>query len=333
MPIPFFLIALGVGTAALGAGKTIKAGIDIKDAKETNEYAQSIVNRANDEAKFSRENCNNAIVELGRKKLWVLNNSVNSFIATFETIHNIELIESDGIDELQKININERSFKELKEMGITASSILGGVAGGAVGGALTAIGAYGAATTFGACATTGTAIASLSGAAATNATLAFLGGGALSIGGLGVAGGTAVLGGLVAGPALTIMGFIVGAKASANKDEAYSNLAKAREFEETVKTVKVLCKGIRMRANMFERLLIKLDCIFSPLVSELNKIITVSGTNYNDYTTDEKAVVAKCLSLITAIKMVLDTPILTEDGALTDESIEVYNCIQNKTSN
>ena len=99
--------------------------------------------------------------------------------------------------------------------------------------------------------------------------LAFLGGGALSVGGLGIAGGTMVLGGLVAGPALAVMGFVVGAKASANKDAAYSNLANARQFEEEVKTIQVLCKAIRMHANMFERLLIKLDAVFEPLTESL----------------------------------------------------------------
>ena len=51
----------------------------------------------------------------------------------------------------------------------------------------------------------------------------------------------------VAGPALAVMGFVVGAKASANKEKAYANLANAHTFEEEMKTVKVLCKGIRMR--------------------------------------------------------------------------------------
>ena len=74
-----------------------------------------------------------------------------------------------------------------------------------------AAGAFAAASTLGGTAvlgtaSTGTAIASLSGAAATNATLAFLGGGSLAAGGLGVAGGTMVLGGLVAGPALAVFG-------------------------------------------------------------------------------------------------------------------------------
>ena len=62
-------------------------------------------------------------------------------------------------------------------------------------------------------ASTGTAILSLSGAAATNATLAGLGGGSLAVGGGGMALGSIVLGGLVAGPALLVGSFFVGAKA------------------------------------------------------------------------------------------------------------------------
>ncbi|HRR19369.1 MAG TPA: hypothetical protein P5332_10015 [Ignavibacteriales bacterium] len=53
-------------------------------------------------------------------------------------------------------------------------------------------------------ASTGTAIASLSGAAATNATLAWLGGGSLATGGLGIMAGKMVLGGLFLLPAVAI---------------------------------------------------------------------------------------------------------------------------------
>lgn len=328
MPIPFAFIAIGAGAAALGIGKGVKAGVDQKDANETNERAQDIVDSATKAAKKSRENSSKAIENLGRKKIWVLDNSVESFINLFEQLHNVELGESSGMDELKKFRIDKQSFGELKQMSAMASSILGGVAGGAAAGALAAIGAYGGAMTLGACATTGTAIATLSGAAATNATLAFLGGGALSIGGLGMAGGTMVLGGLVAGPALAVMGFVVGAKASANKDAAYSNLAKARKYEEEVKTVQVLCKAIRMRANMFERLLIKLDAIFEPLTESLAQIIQTSGTDFSKYSKDEKAVVAANLSLAKAIRAVLDTPILTEDGNLTEESQAIVAPVQ-----
>lgn len=329
MPIPLLFIGIGLGTAALGIGKGVKAGIDQKDANNTNAHAQSIVDDATKKAETSRKNSSKAIEDLGRKKIWVLDNSVETFIHLFEQLHNVELGASSGMDELKKFRIDKQAFGELKQMSAMASSIAGGLVGGAAAGALAAIGAYGGAMTLGACATTGTAIASLSGAAATNATLAFLGGGALSVGGLGMAGGTMVLGGLVAGPALAVMGFIIGAKASANKDAAYSNLVKAKEYAEEVKTVQVLCKAIRMRANMFERLLIKLDAVFEPLTDSLAQIIQKSGTDFCRYSDEEKAAVAANLSLAKAIKAVLDTPILTEDGLLTEESNAIIAPVQN----
>ncbi|MGI2258817.1 hypothetical protein [Shewanella sp. GXUN23E] len=70
--------------------------------------------------------------------------------------------------------------------------------GGVVGGA-SAVGAWAIVSLVGS-ASTGTAIATLSGVAASNATLAWFGGGALAAGGAGMAGGAAVLGGIVALP-------------------------------------------------------------------------------------------------------------------------------------
>lgn len=70
--------------------------------------------------------------------------------------------------------------------------------GGIVGGS-TALGAWGLVSLIGS-ASTGTAISSLSGAAATNATFAWFGGGSLATGGAGIAGGFWVLGGIVAAP-------------------------------------------------------------------------------------------------------------------------------------
>lgn len=327
MPIPFIPIIIGGGAALLGVGKSVKAAMDQSDAKDTNQRAQRIVDAAKEKAAASRDASNLAIENLGRKKLWVLNNSVESFISAFEQLHNVELGDSAGLDELRQFQIDKKGLSELREMSTMAISIAGGLVGGAATGTLTALGALGGVMTFGA-ASTGTAIASLSGIAATNATLAFLGGGSLAAGGLGIAGGTAVLGGLVAGPALAVLGFVVGAKASANKDSAYSNLAKAREFEEEIKNLRVLCRGIRMRANLFERLLIKLDALFQPLIESLNQVIEASGTDFRAFSAEEKGIVAANLSLAKAVKAVLDTPILTEEGTLTDESARIVDPVQ-----
>ncbi len=95
----------------------------------------------------------------------------------------------------------------------------GGAAGAAVGGAA-AYGAFTAAALFGT-ASTGTAISTLSGVAATNATLALLGGGTLAAGGAGMAGGTLLLTGMVAAPAaaLAAAGFYVLRKRRTKKEE------------------------------------------------------------------------------------------------------------------
>lgn len=112
----------------------------------------------------------------------------------------VDFTASEGLDELNKLRIDKAAFAELKTMGNIASSLLEGGVTGAASGALAAFGAYSAASAL-ATASTGTAISALSGVAASNATLAFFGGGSLAAGGLGMAGGAAVLGGLVAGPA------------------------------------------------------------------------------------------------------------------------------------
>lgn len=73
------------------------------------------------------------------------------------------------------------------------------VGAGSIAGGSLAVGSWALVTALGS-ASTGAAISGLSGVAATNATLAWFGGGALAAGGAGMAGGAAVLGGLFAIP-------------------------------------------------------------------------------------------------------------------------------------
>ena len=159
-------------------------------------------------------------------------------------------------------------FEDLKELGNFALEVAGGASAGAVGGALTAIGAYGAATTF-ASASTGTAISTLSGIAAQNATLAFFGGGSLASGGLGMAGGMMVLGGLVAGPALMVMGLITSAKTQEKLENALANKAQADEIVESLNAASYQCSAIRRRSYMFYNLLAHMDSYFLPQVISL----------------------------------------------------------------
>lgn len=329
MPIPFLFIGAAAVTGALGIGKSIKAGVDQKDANDTNERADYIIRGASDKIEKCRKNCCEAIENLGSCKINVLDNSIKPFIAEFEKLNHVVLSDSQGLNELQKIVLDKKTFTELKDLQSIATSMAGGLASGALAGAITAFGAYGAAGAL-ATASTGTAIASLSGAAATNATLAFFGGGSLAAGGLGMAGGAAVLGGLVAGPALAVLGFVVGAKASSNKDKAYSNLAKAREYSEEMDAASSLCMGIRKRANMFSRFLLSLNSVFEPLIYEMGEIIKKRGTDYRVFNQDEMNTIAEAMAMAGAIKSILDTPILDDDGNLVPESEKIVEITKAK---
>ena len=321
MPIPILLAGVGAAAAAFGIGKSVKAGVDQKEANKTNETANSIIKSASTKIEKYRKNCGNAIDDLGKCKIQILDESIKPFIEEFEKLNHIEFMESRDLNELQKMVLDKKKFVELKDLQNMASSILGGLASGTLAGAVTAFGAYGAASIL-ATASTGTAIAA-SGGAATNATLAFLGGGALAAGGLGMAGGAAVLGGLVAGPALAILGVVMGAKASKNLDSAYSNLSEAKKYEAEMDAASMLCARIRRRSAMFSRFLLTLNSAFEPLVFDMSKIIKEKGTDFRNFSEVDRKVVAEAMSLAGAIKTILDTPILDEQGNLTEESGKV----------
>ena len=89
-------------------------------------------------------------------------------------------------------------------VGSMLAGVAGGGAAGAAAGGAAAYATFVGAATFGT-ASTGAAISTLSGVAATNAALAALGGGSLAAGGAGIAGGTALLAGIAAAP-IAILG-------------------------------------------------------------------------------------------------------------------------------
>lgn len=332
------LIGLGIAasaSAAAGVGQTVKAGVNISKAKKLNEKSGNRVYYARNRLDNKRKELNCALGDLGKLKVSILNNSMKDFLQVFQKIKNVEFHTSNGIDEIKSVKFDKASVSELKEMENVADSLVTGGIAGVASGTLVAFGAYGAASTFGV-ASTGTSIAALSGAAASNATLAFLGGGALTVGGLGVAGGMAVLGGLVAGPALLVMGTITGANASKQLNEALSNKAKADKICEELKIARFQCEAISRRTYMFYDILTRLDAYFLPLVYQTEDIIESEGLNYKTYKDDSKKVIAATASMAGTIKAVLDIGILTENGSLTKESETVVTCMkkgfENKSS-
>ena len=325
--LPVFFITAAAATGLFGAGKTTKAVADNLKANTINTKANADIEEAKETLERQRKEVSEALQHLGEEKLFILNNNVNAFLRTFERIKNVDFRDSEGLEELKNLRIDQKDFEELKELGNFAAGVAGGAAAGVVGGALTAIGAYGAATSF-ASASTGTAIATLSGAAAKNATLAFFGGGSLASGGLGMAGGMVVLGGLVAGPALMMMGLITGAKAEEKLENALKNKAEAEQITESLKTASGQCSAIRRRTYMFYNLLAHLDSYFLKQIWTMEDIVDSEGEDYRNYTIESKKAIAAAAATACSIKAVLDTPILTEDGELTVQSSEVQKQIE-----
>lgn len=309
--------------AAKGIHSSARAFRKNKKAKDVNNSAQQIFDSAKKSMEEARKKSNKSLERLGKAKLHVLNNTIADFVSVFGQIHDVQFQGSAGLNELGKMHFDEQDISKMKEMSNLAGSVLRGLSAGAGAGALAAFGAYGAAMTFGT-ASTGTAIASLRGIAAKSATLAFLGGGAITAGGGGMALGSVVIGGVAAGPAIAILGIVLDASASKNLDNAYSNKAEAEKAAEGFEIIEMLCNAVTVRTNMFAILLVKLEKALKVLIERMRQITQTKGCDYSYYTEEEQNVLAMALSLATAIKGVLDTPILDEDGKVTEESEDVH---------
>ncbi len=319
MPLPLVFIGIAAVTGAVGAGKAVKGGIDAHAANQINKSANQIVSEATDRINAQRAACSEALKCLGEEKLFMLQGNMKQFLDTFTKLKNVDFRETEGLSEINKLHIDEKDFTELQNLCNYVITLAGGGVAGVAGGALAAAGAYGTAQTL-ACAGTGTAIAALHGAAATNATLAFFGGGPLAAGGLGMAGGAMVLGGLVAGPALLIMGFVTGGAAKKSLDKAKTNQLEAIQLAEQLDTASKQCEAIRRRTYMFYNLLARLDAYFLPCIYKMEDIAKAEGYDYSCYSSESKKAIASCVSIAVSIKSVLDTQLLTDDGLLTDES-------------
>ncbi len=154
----------------------------------------------------------------------------------FEEIRNYPLDKKVEYEKLKAIRLNWKQQAEKIEEDYkyaVAKNVGAGAAGIGTGVAVAALGpsvAMGIATTYGV-ASTGTAIASLSGAVATKAALAWLGGGALAAGGGGIAAGKVVL--AMFGPA----GLAIGGVALLGSGLLYLSGAKDKKRLEDIFTL------------------------------------------------------------------------------------------------
>lgn len=300
MALPLILLA---GSAIGGLGG-ITAGIkgifDFKDANEKLERAKE-VNAYNMEV-FEKQNKKTMIAmdSLGEKEISILSD-FSKFIDIFEKIKNKPNFEDIAIE---KLKIPQFKKDKIKEVSIGANILLGGLGGAALGtaGGFAASGATTAAVVVLAKASTGVAISSLSGVAATNATLAVLGGGTLAAGGGGVALGTTVLGAATLGVGLLVGGVIfslAGSSVSDKADEAWEQVAKnGREMEKIGKHLIELSEY----ATNFLNTLSKVEKLYIKELARLDATVNIlERLNYEEYSETEKRNLENTVNLVAVL--------------------------------
>ncbi|OWQ51380.1 chemotaxis protein [Stenotrophomonas maltophilia] len=202
MPIPI-LIGLGVAAAAsLGAKKAYDGYKKHSESDDIVESARSRYQVRRDQFDRQEKKTMESLDALGNLEL-----SIGKEFERFSTLSAALLQQLNQSRDLKlEVKLPRHTLQKVEAYTYSAVGVLGSIAGAGAGGVAAGFAVYGGVMTF-AAASTGTAISSLAGVAATNATLAAIGGGSLAAGGLGMAGGTAILGAAVAAPILAIAGW------------------------------------------------------------------------------------------------------------------------------
>jgi len=333
MPLPFILAGAAVITGLWGAAKGVGAVRDNRRAQELYDKAEDIYDQAKLELEAARQQTTQILEELGRVKLEAWERQLGRFVTLFQQIKAVQ-VTGAAAEEFQPTEITPAELKEMKQISLNAKAVLAGTAAALGSGALVGVASYGGAMMF-AHASTGTAISALAGAAAQNATLAWFGGGSLAAGGLGVAGGAAVLGGLVAAPVLAVGGFMLSKKAEQNLAEARRNLAEARRAAAEMEAATSIVIRIGEVAQAYTQVIIEVDERMTRALDDLEALInhrlqTASWwrkalgnwgvLDYRRFSPDQQQTVRVAMQFAQTLKKLLETPLLTREGALDERS-------------
>lgn len=293
MAIPVLLWGAAAALGATGVVKGLEAIGNQSKAQDIGERAERLYKRKRRQLDEVRDETNDELEALGRLKMEIGANQ----IAHVVSVLNQSKKTKSYLKDFQSV-IDVDDLKEMEAMTQQSLELESGLLQGTITGALVGFGVYGTIPLV-ATASTGTAIASLSGAAATNATLAWLGGGSLAAGGFGMTGGMLALGGIVAGPALAVAGFVMAGKAEEALTQAHEYSAEIDEAVAQFDLIEESLKGLQENAREISKTL-------SILVE---KFESVKVASYNDPN------LITMLSIGKAIKTIINTPIMEKDGS------------------
>jgi hypothetical protein len=291
------------------------------EAKSIGENAQERYEKAVYDSHLKWQTTQNLAEEYGQLQLNVKQLTIARFIDFLKSIGQkgsldkrfLEGLEGFSIEQIEEYEAAALEAEQFATGGVQATVAATAAGQGTVG----LIGLFGTAST-------GTAISGLSGAAAWNATLAWLGGGSLAAGGGGMALGTVVLGGITVGPALLIGGFVLAGQGE-------KALTQAREYEAKVNTEVAKIDEANDFLGQVQRRIIELE----DLVRKLNKRVLISlneleSRPFNRESEQDLEKLQQVALLIKALAEIMKTPVLDQEGNLnpiTDNIKEKYGNI------
>ncbi len=315
MPLPLIPVLLGgaaLATAAFGAKKGYDAYSDTQETEEYHNKAQRLYNSTANKVNKYRSDAQNSFETLGELQTMIMQESLKRYediIDRLDVKDNISFKDILSVETLKNID-------SVRESIVTIQNTLGGFVGGAAAGAMAGFGAFGGAGLL-ASASTGTAISSLSGVAATNATLAWFGGGSLAAGGLGMAGGTFVLSSIVAAPVIAVAAFVFAASAEKKKYNAQAYYDSVEALCESMEAEGLIWKEIKNKAKEKVNTLRDLNNAFIPLLDFVENAMQTYGHEISKWDEQSRFKLKTMMQNAETIVNIINAPIMNDDDSLT----------------
>lgn len=310
-----------------------KAWCAHQDGKNIKKYNTLLKNSGEIFNEILKKELNVELQDFGKYKIETLKKTLGQFLGFLKEMEQKNKLKEYKI--LSEIDINIEEFNKTFDFTMKASDAIDGTiksAGLAIAGstiapqlAMSGVMAWGTAST-------GTAISALSGAAATNATLAALGGGSIATGGGGIAAGTALLGTIGATTGGIVAVICAGSIASAHFSK---KLSEAIDFEKDVlkyttdiekgwEAIELIYRRIdelySVMQNLEKRIYEMFD-LFEPLVSDFN---------YQDIY--QAKVFQKTGLLIKSISEIANATLLNNEGNISEDTNKLIKKV-NKVTN
>ena len=305
MPIPFIFGAAAAAAAITGAVQAI-AGMDkLNQARQIGESAQQKYENELKELEINKEKLEQIAQNYVKLHVDVNRLTIKRFLSLIQSLD--QNFSKKDVNVLRNLKISSNQCKKYQGYVLQAEELFSGGSTMLKVGTITSQGLVALTGIIGT-ASTGTAISSLSGAAATNATLAWFGGGSLASGGGGMALGSLVLGGVALGSALMVGGFIVAEKG----DEA---LIKAKEYQSQVNQAIIQIHSATSFLKQVEKRITDLSNIVRSLDNRIIQILNKLESKPFDYNKNINSL-KWLVTLVKTLEKIQKTPLLDKKGNL-----------------